>query len=238
MGNGPFRGQPGPHPQRPARPGAPAHRWRPQDRSRHCHRRDPRRGRVRHRNAVAGRDGLHHGAPVPFEHLPGRRLHAGRSLAFEVRRHARKGHQPDDLHRRRGARHPRSPGRAQPRRGDRPHRIAPPGQPRRRASRRPRFEPDPCQGRCDRCRASLQPVDLPQRRARQPRCANHQGCRRRLQPRREDAADLFGAQHAPRGRYAPVERDHAPLRHEQARRRPRHDPAARLRRPVARRLHV
>ncbi len=27
--------------------------------------------------AVAGRHGLHHGAPVPFEHLPGRRLRAG-----------------------------------------------------------------------------------------------------------------------------------------------------------------
>jgi glutamate synthase (NADPH/NADH) large chain len=28
--------------------------------------------------ASAGRHGLHHGAPVPFQHLPGRRLHAGR----------------------------------------------------------------------------------------------------------------------------------------------------------------
>ena len=31
--------------------------------------------------ASAGRHGLHHGAPVPFQHLPGRRLHAGRKAA-------------------------------------------------------------------------------------------------------------------------------------------------------------
>ncbi len=63
----------------------------------------------RHRHAVARRHGLHHGAAMPFEHLPGRRLHPGRGAAREVRRHARKGHQPDELHRR-GS--PRDPGQA------------------------------------------------------------------------------------------------------------------------------
>ena len=31
--------------------------------------------------ASPGRHGLHHGAAVPFQHLPGRRLHAGREAA-------------------------------------------------------------------------------------------------------------------------------------------------------------
>ena len=89
------------------------------------------------------------------------------------------GHQPDDLHRRGSARDPRPARRPQPRRGDRPHRTAPPGQPRRRASRRSRPQPDPRQGRCRRRPAPLQPDDLPQRGARQPRRADDQGCRRR-----------------------------------------------------------
>jgi glutamate synthase (NADPH/NADH) large chain len=38
-----------------------------------------RRG-IRHRHRLAGRHGLHHGAAMPFQHLPGRRLHAGRKL--------------------------------------------------------------------------------------------------------------------------------------------------------------
>jgi glutamate synthase (NADPH/NADH) large chain len=32
----------------------------------------------RHRHRRPDRHGLHHGAPVPVEHLPGRRLHPGR----------------------------------------------------------------------------------------------------------------------------------------------------------------
>jgi glutamate synthase (NADPH/NADH) large chain len=54
----------------------------------------------------SGRDGLHHGAPVPFEHLPGRGLHPGRQDAAEVRRHAGEGDQSNDLHRRGSARDP------------------------------------------------------------------------------------------------------------------------------------
>ena len=40
--------------------------------------------------ASPGRDGLHHGAAVPLQHLPGRRLHAGRGAAREVRRARRR----------------------------------------------------------------------------------------------------------------------------------------------------
>ena len=88
---GPVRGQPGADPQRPAPPREAAHRRRPQDRARHRHRRDPRRRGIRHRHRLAGRDGLHHGAPVPFQHLPGRRLHPGRGAARQIHRHAGEG---------------------------------------------------------------------------------------------------------------------------------------------------
>ena len=46
-------------------------------RPRRRHRRDPGRRGIRHRHGLAGRHGLHHGAAVPFQHLPGRRLHPG-----------------------------------------------------------------------------------------------------------------------------------------------------------------
>ena len=68
--------------------------------------------------------------------------------AQEAHRHARKGHQPDDLHRRRGSRDSRPAGVQEPRRRHWPHRIAASGQPRCRTSRRSRPQPDPCQGRC------------------------------------------------------------------------------------------
>ena len=90
--------------------------------------------------------GLHHGPAMPQQHLPSRRLHAGREAAPEVRRHAGEGHQPDDLHRRGSPRDFGAARRALARRDHRAHRAAPPGQPRRRASRRPRPEPHPRQG--------------------------------------------------------------------------------------------
>ena len=179
VGNGAVGGQPDADAQRPARAGEAAHRRRAQDRARHRRRGDPRRRGIRHRHAQPSGDGLHHGAAMPFEHLPGRHLHAGRAAARQVRRIARKGHQPDDLHRRGSPRHPRAAGVPQPRRSDRPHRIAPPGQPRRRASRRSRPQPDPRQGRCRRRPAPLQPRHVAQRGARQPRRADDQGCRAR-----------------------------------------------------------
>ena len=51
-----------------------------QHRPRHRDRRHAGRRGVRHRHGVAGGHGLHHGAPMPFQHLPGRRLHAGPKL--------------------------------------------------------------------------------------------------------------------------------------------------------------
>ena len=39
---------------------------------------------------LADRHGLHHGAAVPFQHLPGRRLHAGPEAARQVRRARRR----------------------------------------------------------------------------------------------------------------------------------------------------
>ena len=86
VGNGAVRSQPGADPQRPAPPHPPAHRRRAQDRARHRHRRDPGRRGIWHRHAQPRRDGLHHGAPVPQQHLPRRRLHAGRETAREVHR--------------------------------------------------------------------------------------------------------------------------------------------------------
>ena len=139
-----------------AAPREAAHRRRAQDRARHRHRRDPRRGGVRHRHAVS---------LVAMGCIMVRQCHSNtcpvgvctqdEKLRAKVHRHAREGHQPDDLHRRGGARDPRPARRALPRRGDRPHRAAAPGQPRRRASRRSRSQPDPRQGRRAGYRAPL-----------------------------------------------------------------------------------
>ena len=49
----------------------------PEDRPGHRHRGDPRRGGIWRRHRLAGRDGLHHGAAVPLQHLSGRRVHPG-----------------------------------------------------------------------------------------------------------------------------------------------------------------
>ena len=75
----------------------------------------PRRGDRRHagrrgvrgRHRLAGRHGLHHGSPVPLQHLPGRRLHAGPGAAREVHRQPGEGGQSLLLHGRGG---PRDPG--------------------------------------------------------------------------------------------------------------------------------
>ncbi len=62
---------------------------------------------------------------------------------------------------------------------------------------------------------------------------------RGLLARREDAADLYGTQHPPRGRHAAVERRSTrTYRHGRARRRPCPCPAARLGGAVARRVPV
>ena len=68
-----------------------AHRRRLAHRPRHRHGGDDGRRGIRHRHGGARRHGLHHGAPVPFEHLPCRRLHAERGTAQEIHRHGRQG---------------------------------------------------------------------------------------------------------------------------------------------------
>ena len=84
------RGPPGPPPQRPARPGRAAHRWRPADRARPAGRRAPRCRGVRVRDRGARRDRLRHGPPVPPRHLSDRDRHAARRPAGQVRRDARR----------------------------------------------------------------------------------------------------------------------------------------------------
>ncbi len=63
--------------EQPARPGDVADRWRAADRPGHRHRGDAGRGGIWHRHGQPAGDGLHHGAAVPFQHLPCRRVHAG-----------------------------------------------------------------------------------------------------------------------------------------------------------------
>ncbi|KAI6170466.1 Glutamate synthase, large subunit [Aphelenchoides bicaudatus] len=102
----------------------------------------------RHRHAFAGRDGLHHEV---HGFSPEKVINLMTFIAEEVR----------EILAKLGCRRPR--------RGDRPHRTAASGEPRRRASRRPRPQPDPRQGRRPRRSAPLQPRHLPQPGARQPR---------------------------------------------------------------------
>ena len=88
LGDGPLRGQPAPDPEPPAPPRDPAHRRRHQDRARRGHRRPAGCRGVRHRHAVAGRHGLHHGPPVPQQHLPRGRVQPAAGPARQVHRHA------------------------------------------------------------------------------------------------------------------------------------------------------
>ncbi len=67
-----------------------AHRWRHQDRARRGDCRHAWGRGIRRRYGIAGRHGLHHGAAVPFQYMPCRRLHAGRGVAEEVRRGRRR----------------------------------------------------------------------------------------------------------------------------------------------------
>ncbi len=112
--------------ERPAQPRRAAGRRRPQNRPRCLHRRAARRRRVRllYRAADFGR--LHHDAQVPFEHLPGRRRHAGPGTAQALQGHARARHQLLLLHRRGVARMAGRAGLHPPGRSDRPHRSARP----------------------------------------------------------------------------------------------------------------
>ncbi len=91
--------------------------------------------------AAPRRHGLHHGAPVPFQHLPGRRLHAGREAARRsstgtpekvVNLFSFIAEEVREILAALGFR--------KLERGDRPHRSALPGEPRRGASRRSRSQ--------------------------------------------------------------------------------------------------
>ena len=141
LGDGPVGDPPGADAEPPAREGAAAHRRRHQDRPRRGDRRHAGRRGVRHRHGLAGRHGLHHGAAVPFQHLPGRRVHAGPEAARQVRGHAGEGRQPLQLHRRGGARDPGPARLPLAARDRRPLRPSAAGEPRRALSRRPRPQP-------------------------------------------------------------------------------------------------
>jgi glutamate synthase (NADPH) large chain len=80
VGNGPDRGASGAGDEQPARAGDAAHRWRPAHGARYRDGGDDGGRGIRHRHRRADRDGLHHGAAVPEQHLPGGRLHAERGL--------------------------------------------------------------------------------------------------------------------------------------------------------------
>ena len=181
------------------------------------------------RHRVADRDGLHHGAAVPVEHLPGRGLHPGPGAAGEVHRDGGQGGEPDELLRPGGARGAGERRRAVDRRGDRAGRPADAGQPRRRASRRPRPQPAADQGRSGRA-GQLRPQEAAQRGAGHARRADRHRRRAVLQGRREDAALLRGAEHAALDRHAGVEPHRPAVRDEErAAARPSDDQARRAR---------
>ena len=145
---------------------------------------------------------------MPLQHLPGRRLHPAPRPARALHRHAREGHQPDELHRRGGA---RGPGLARPahaRGGGRPHRSAAPGQPRRPRPRRSR--PQPAAGPDRPGQARPDQLDrLAQRGAGHARRADGQGRAADARGRREDAARLQCQERPPRGRH-PASRPRSP----------------------------
>ena len=145
------------------------------------------------------------------------------------------GHQPDELHRRGGARGPGVPGPAHAGGRRRPRRPPAPGRPRRPRPRRSRPQPAPGPDRPRPARPH-QLDSLAQRGPRHARRPHGRGRPAHARGRREDAARLQCPQRPPRRRHPHLGRDHPPLRHGQARPRPPHRPPARLDRPVARRL--
>ncbi len=209
----------------------------PADRARHRDGGDDGGRGIRHRHRGADRDGLHHGAAVPVEHLPGRRLHPGRAAAREVHRHRRAGGEPDHLLRHRGAGDPRLDRRAVAPRGDRAGGPAEPGQ-SRGSAHLDDLDLNPLlitvdgasQITYDRTPAAQPGARHARRRDRARRGAVPQG-------RREDAAVLCGAEHASDHRHADVEPYRRAVRDaERPAARPPACEADRLGRAVARRL--
>ena len=95
-----------------------------QDRPRRRHRRVPGRRRVRLLDGPAHRDGLHHDARLPPEHLPGRHRDAGPRAAQALQGHARARRELLLLRGRGAAGDHGLAGRAHGRGADRPHRPA------------------------------------------------------------------------------------------------------------------
>ena len=106
LGDGAVGSQPGADAEQPAPLRAPAHRRRHPHRPRRGDRRHAGRGGIRDRHRQPDRHGLHHGAPVPFQHLSGRCVQPGPAAARQVHRHAGEGDQPVLVHRRGSARDP------------------------------------------------------------------------------------------------------------------------------------
>ena len=187
---------------RPAPPRAAAHRRRHQDRPRRGDRGHAGRRGIRHRHRLAGRDGLHHGAPVPHQHLPGRRLHAGRGAAREVRaaRRRRSSTCSASSPRRCATSWPRS---ACARLADVIGRTDLLQQVSRGvgAAGRPRPQPAAGAGRSRPVRALLH-AGGPQRGAGDAGRADDRGRAAAVRARREDAAAVQHPQHAPRDRHA------------------------------------
>ncbi len=132
--------------QRPALAHRRADRRPAEDRPRRGDRGDARRRRDGLLDRAADRDGLHHDARLPPEHVPGRDRHPGPGAARALQGHARARRQLLLLRRRGGARDPRLARPALARRGDRARRPA--GRRRRDralegAGRRPHAHPHP-----------------------------------------------------------------------------------------------
>ena len=126
LGDRPCRSSPCADAEQPARPDHACARMAGSHRARHRHRGDAWSRGVRYRHSQPAGDGLHHGAAVPFQYLPGRRVYAGRAPAGEVHRYGGQGRQPDDVHCRRSAGNPSGAGLHSSRRSDRAHRPADP----------------------------------------------------------------------------------------------------------------
>ena len=188
-----------------------------EDRPRRRDRRAARRRRVRLLDRAADRDGLHHDARLPPQHVPGRDRDAGPGAAQALRGHARARRQlpAASSPRRRASSWPQLGVRTL-RRADRPHRPARHGRRRSTTGRRSGVD----------LSSVLAMPELPAGRAAPPHA-------RRPTPVLDDALDWelirrrepalergergaartdAGAQRQPHGRRPAVERDRPPLR--------------------------
>ena len=162
--------------------------------------------------------GLHHGAPVPFQHLPGRGLHPARRSQSQVPKARRTrwlnlfSFIAEEVREILSSLGPEIPERRLSVAPDLLRQVSR-GQPR---SRRPRPEPDPRPGRC---RQSSPRFCAIEGRNEVPDGLDAQMIQERqagARGRRENAARLQCQKRAPRGRHTSFRPHHAPLRHEHA----------------------